>query len=947
LEKKEGVSKECETRYKTMVEHADEMFYIHDTKHILTYISPQSIPIFGYTPEEMRVKWTDLATENILNEKGLELTEKAINTGEKQKPYLLELKRKDGKIVLVEVNEVPVKDAEGKVIGITGALRDITEKKQTEDALKKSERGLNKAQEISHIGSWNLEIVKNVLTWSDEIYRIFGLKPQEFGATYEAFLNAIHPEDRDAVNKAYEDSLKDKSAYEIEHRIVLPNKEIRWVNEQCETDFDEKGKPLRSIGIVQDITEKMKAEKILEQYQFVIEQSTQQIAFVDLKGNITYVNEAWAKGHGYTQEELSGKNLSMFHTKEELLNVEKFNKLLMKKGHHSGEIIHKRKDGSTYPTLMSNFILKKDGKPSFLVGIAIDITEEKKAENKLKRSEKRFGDVAMASGDWIWETDKEGKYTFVSEGVKKILGYSSEEVIGKTPFDFMPEKEVKRVGEIFKKIVSEKKRIVDLENWNLTKEGKNVLLLTNGVPILDKQGNVLGYRGIDKDVTEKRKFENKLKKLNEELEDKVEERTKELAKSNLRYQTLYDSSADAIMTLEPPTWSFTSGNGATIEMFKARDEKEFTSKAPWEFSPKYQPDKQLSSVKAKAMIMKAMKEGSNYFEWTHKRLNGKDFPATVLLTKVKYNGTVLLQATVRDITKQKHDELVLKDAYKKLKTLDEMKDQFLIVTSHELKTPITPIMIQSQMLKEESLGELNEKQKKGSEIIYRNMVRLNKLISDILDFSKMRSGKLVLDFEECDLVECISKAIEDISSLADAKKISITFDKIDLAKFKFDNRRVMEVLMNLLNNAVKFTNANGEIVVSLKKEKDFVQVSVKDNGVGIREFNLDRIFEPFYQEGSFLKHHEGTGLGVPISKGIVEGHGGKIWVESVFGKGSTFYFTLPLKQVAKNKITVEGVLKNHPEGLSILEISKKTGFSSEDVLKRLDNLKKKGRLGSK
>jgi len=127
-----------------------------------------------------------------------------------------------------------------------------------------------------------------------------------------------------------------------------------------------------------------------------------------------------------------------------------------------------------------------------------------------------------------------------------------------------------------------------------------------------------------------------------------------------RYRALYETSADAIMTLEPPTWKFTAANPATIKMFNCKDEKEFTSLGPWDVSPERQPDGQLSTVKAQKMIMKAMKEGSNLFKWTHKRYNGADFPATVLLTRFKSSGKDIVQATVRDLSQQKIDETALK-----------------------------------------------------------------------------------------------------------------------------------------------------------------------------------------------------------------------------------------------------------------------------------------------
>ena len=164
--------------------------------------------------------------------------------------------------------------------------------------------------------------------------------------------------------------------------------------------------------------------------------------------------------------------------------------------------------------------------------VSREMAERKRAEETLRESEERFRDIAYSMADWIWEVDRNGVYTYCSERVVDILGYYPEEIIGKTPFDLMPEDEAKRVGEIFSKIAQMKGPIKDLENWNIKKNGKLVCFLTNGVPLLDEQGNLEGYRGVDKDITERKRAEEALKEYSHELEVKVEQRTRELRETH-------------------------------------------------------------------------------------------------------------------------------------------------------------------------------------------------------------------------------------------------------------------------------------------------------------------------------------------------------------------------------------------------------------------------------
>ncbi len=175
-------------------------------------------------------------------------------------------------------------------------------------------------------------------------------------------------------------------------------------------------------------------------------------------------------------------------------------------GYNHFEWVHRRANGQDFPAevLTSAFSM---GGQQVLQATVRDITERKQAEQAIKESEERFRDVALSTSDWVWETNAQGQYTYCSEKVVDVLGYTAEEMLGKTPFDFMRPDQVARVGELFGEIVANKRVIKDLENWNVTKDGREVCLLTNGVPMLDQDGNLLGFRGVDSDITERKQAE--------------------------------------------------------------------------------------------------------------------------------------------------------------------------------------------------------------------------------------------------------------------------------------------------------------------------------------------------------------------------------------------------------------------------------------------------------
>lgn len=237
----------------------------------------------------------------------------------------------------------------------------------------------------------------------------------------------------------------------------------------------------------------------------------------------------------------------------------------------------------------------------------------------------------------------------------------------------------------------------------------------------------------------------------------------------------------------------------------------------------------------------------------------------------------------------------LTDAKYKLEEALKIKSEFTSTVSHELRTPLAAIKEGIAIVLDGTAGDVNAEQKEFLDIAKRNVDRLARLINDVLDFQKLESGKMEFNITENNINDLIVEVGKAMLAVAGGKGLGLAIDLEDNPpELKFDRDKITQVLDNILNNAIKFTE-KGTITIAARKKDDFIQVSVEDTGVGIRKEDAAKLFTRFEQlEKGIERKSGGTGLGLAISKEIVEAHKGKIWVESEFGKGSTFYFTLPV-----------------------------------------------------
>jgi signal transduction histidine kinase len=238
----------------------------------------------------------------------------------------------------------------------------------------------------------------------------------------------------------------------------------------------------------------------------------------------------------------------------------------------------------------------------------------------------------------------------------------------------------------------------------------------------------------------------------------------------------------------------------------------------------------------------------------------------------------------------------LEAANRELTTASQHKSEFLANMSHELRTPLNAIIGFSEVLTERMFGELNEKQEEYSKDIHASGQHLLSLINDILDLSKIEAGRMELELTDFDLPQAIDNALILVRERAGRRGIALQMNVDNrLGQIQADERKVRQVVLNLLSNAIKFTPEGGRIEVAAVPKDGVVEVSVSDTGVGIAPEDQEAVFEEFRQVGTAEKKAEGTGLGLTLCRKFIELHGGRIWVKSQVGVGSTFTFTIPVR----------------------------------------------------
>lgn len=575
------------------------------------------------------------------------------------------------------------------------------------------------------------------------------------------------------------------------------------------------------------------------------------ILIINAQKEIYYANPAWEKLTGYTFEEVKGKVATFLRSEKTSKRLIKkvWSELSQGKSYKSDEIYERRKDGTEYKIHSTFFPLKRDDEIIFYAQVQYDITEHSLAETILKEKDKVLNIIINNADAYaIFMLDKRGVIKTWSIGAQKQNGYMAEEVIGKHFSLFFLQKDIKRnkPQKILKK-ATEKGKYEEV-GIRVKKDGATFWASVVISAIRGKRGALQGFIKVTRDITEEKNIQNKIRE------------------SERKYRTIMERASDAIV-IHDMKRKIVDVNTRACELL-GYTKKELLGSDGRDFI-KYE---QSSSTPE---VVTTLKVGESAL--MEREILCKDGSIIPVEINSKRISRSLIQSIIRDISERKK--------------VEKQKDAFIGIASHELKTPVTTLSAYTQILEERLL-----KDKKNAYFIQNIKIqtdRLKGLIDDLLNVSKIDSGKLEIRFKPFDLNILVNKIIVDFQFTTNSHEI-IKEGHIT-GKVLGDEHRIEQVIVNLLTNAIKYSPNAKKVVVHLSSDGKSATVAVEDFGFGIEKKDQDYVFERFYrtqdkEEGKVT----GFGLGLYIASQIIKHHKGRIWLTSEKGKGSIFSFSLPL-----------------------------------------------------
>jgi len=877
--KAEKLLKQSENKFRSLVDTAPDATVIVNEKGIIQIVNKQTELLLNYDRAELigasvskliPEGWPDkhsIYQQSFLNDT---LT-RTMKPGRE-----LFVVKKDGTHIPVEISLSPFNSDEG--MWVTASIRDITERKRTEQILKESEKQLSIAAQIARLGYWEYDVVNNIFTFNDQFYSIFKTKGEKVGGykmSAERYAELfMYPEDHHLIAVELEKAIRADDPYssrQVEHRIKYADGETGFVLVNFYIVKDDHGRTIKTFGVNQDITARKKAEEELREYnnRFELITRTTNDAVWDwnFETNALWANQMHQQLYGLTLSDpvpTIDMWIEKIHPDDREIILKKQEETLSSDKNIFITEYRFKVEGKGYKNVYDRcYILRnKNGKPIRMMGSMMDITELKKAEQGIRTSEETRRLIMDSALDAIICINNEGFITVWTPQAEKIFGWKEQEVLGKSlsqtiiPLHYRE----KHIDGLINYRNSRESKIMNrlIELTALNKEGKEFPVELSITPIIQDETEF--FCAFIRDITERKEAEEALKESEE------------------RYRTLVENAVEALVVLDMEKQKFVSVSDSAAKLFKLSKEK-LLNFGPLELSPEFQPDGKLSSESAMEKLNEAVAGNKPAFEWTHFDADGNLLPCEIRLVRLPSENKILIRGSIIDITERKKAQDELKQSYESIRYLTDhlqnIREQERIHIAREIHDELGQQLTVLKM----DISWLNKKIADADSSVKQKLKNLTEMLNGTVKTVRRISSELrpslLDDLGLIAAMEWQLKEFEDRSGI----KTTFVADETEVELSDSVKTGFFRIFQESLTNIARHANAKN-VSTSLKNSDQKIILCIEDDGKGFDKKKIE----------------DKRTLGILGMKERTLMMGGEYSINSIPGKG-----TIVLVVVAANK----------------------------------------------